>query len=72
MRTFLRGVLSRRFGYDGWALRVRGAKSPLDWSASTTREEARGVLRDLRERDIAWQTMDIEIVKVRIRVEVVE
>ena len=43
MKGFLRHR-SRRWGYDGWALRMRGASRPLFWSVCTTRREA----RDLR------------------------
>jgi len=57
---------SRRWGYDGWALRVRGAKAPLDWSMCTTRQEA----RDLRSERIDM-LKDLEVVKVRVSVEVV-
>ena len=58
---------SRRSGFDGWALRVRGATSPIPWTVSTTREEA----RDLR-REQGNLLRDTEIVKVRIVVEAVE
>lgn len=57
---------SRRWGYDGWALRVRGAKAPLGWSMCTTRREARDLRR---ERDPLFR--DLEVVKVRAVLEVV-
>lgn len=59
---------SRRFNYDGWALVMPGAIKPLDWTASTTREEVRQLRKlrgDLFERGA-------EIVKVRISVEAIE
>lgn len=66
MKSFLHHYCARRFGYDGWALRVRGSARPLDWTTSTTREEA----RELR-RERGNLLRDSEIVKVRISVEVV-
>ena len=58
---------SRRWAYDGWALRMRGVSAPLSWSLCTTRQECRE-LRDQRS-DLAD---DFEVVKVRIKLEVVE
>lgn len=58
---------SRRFGYSGWALRIRGASKPLAWSMCTTRAEA----RELREERRSMFN-DLEVVKVRTVVEVVE
>jgi len=57
---------SRRCGFDGWALRVRGTKSPIPWTVSTTRKEA----RELR-REQGNLLRDTEVVKVRISVEAV-
>lgn len=71
MKAFIREGRSRRHGFDGWALRVRGAAKPFDWTTSTTREEAREVRRDL-EQEIGSLLDRLEIVKVRITVEVVE
>ena len=58
---------SRRWGYDGWALRMRGLTTPLSWSVCTTREEARALR--VERSDLAD---DFEVVKVRIKVEVVK
>lgn len=66
MKSFLHHC-ARRLGHDGWALRVRGAKRPIDWTTSTTREEA----RELR-RERGNLLRDSEVVKVRISVEAVE
>lgn len=61
---------SRRWGYDGWALRVIGALRPIESTTVTTREEA----RELRRQ---WQTdhpdlfQRLEVVKVRITVEAI-
>jgi hypothetical protein len=65
MKAFLKNALSRRFGYDGWALSVKGADKPLHWTASTTRQEC----RELRKEAEPWIRPDIEIVKVKITVE---
>lgn len=56
---------SNRWGHDGWALRIPGAREPMLWTVSTTRAEVRQLRRlraDLFERGA-------EIVKVKIRVE---
>lgn len=66
MKNMLQGR-SRRWGFDGWALRVRDAATPLAWSVCTTRRECRE-LRDERQ-DLAD---NFEVVKVRIRLEVVD
>ncbi len=66
MKEFTRHA-SHRHGYDGWALRLRGTSVVLNWSVCTTRREARE-LRDERS-DLAD---DFEVVKVRIKVEVIE
>lgn len=58
---------SKRWGYNGWAVKVKGASKPLDWTVSTTREEVRTLLNE--KRDLL--THDTEIVKVKITVEVV-
>ncbi len=67
MKSFL-SHRSRRWGYDGWALRIRGALQPLDWTVSTTRAEVRQLRR---ERGDIFLT-HAEIVKVKVSVEVVE
>lgn len=57
---------SNRFGYDGWALRIKGSQKPLDWSVCTTREEARELRREVfPELDFFDRT---EVVKVKIDV----
>lgn len=66
MKSFLRHRLRGR-GYDGWALKVRGAGRPIEWTVCTTRAEARQ-LRD----ELGWLRTDLEIVKVKITVEAVE
>lgn len=58
---------SRRWDYDGWALRLRGVQTPLAWSVCTTRQECRELLAE--RSDLAD---DFEVVKVRIKLEVVE
>jgi hypothetical protein len=63
MISFLRHR-SRRYGYHGWALRVKGAEKPLDWTVCTTRSEC----RQLRAEE-GWMRKDLEIVKVRVNVE---
>lgn len=59
---------ARRWGYDGWALRVKGAPSPMLWTVSTTRAEVRA----LRKERADLFLKDAEIVKVKVSVEVVE
>lgn len=59
---------SNRFGYDGWALRMRGDDGAIPWTVSTTRSECRALRRD---RDDLFER-GAEIVKVKISVEVVE
>lgn len=66
MRQFLKHR-SRRWRYDGWALRCRGATHPLAWSVCTTRQECRQLRAE--RSDLAD---DFEIVKVKIRVEAIE
>lgn len=45
---------------------VKGAEKPLYWTTCTTRKE----VRELREEERQWMRDDIEIVKVKITVEV--
>ena len=47
MKSFL-DHRSKRWGYDGWALRVRDAACPILWTVCTTREEARELRREAR------------------------
>lgn len=67
MKRFL-DFRSRRWGYDGWAVRVKGAEQPLYFTVCTTRGEA----RDLRAGMLDWSARGLEVVKVKIDVEVVE
>lgn len=70
MKHFLRNCRARRFGYDGWALKLRATNcKPWAWTTSTTREEAREIKRELEAADMFSQPVDV--VKVRITVEVV-
>lgn len=68
MKAFLRHC-SKRWGYDGWAAKIKGADSPIWWTVSTTREEVRQLLKEapLNEPDFFQR---LEIVKVKIIVEV--
>lgn len=50
MKRYLRHR-SRRWGYDGWALRIVGAPLPLEWTVCTNRAETRELKRELEERD---------------------
>lgn len=59
---------SKRWGYDGWALLMPGATKPLEWTASTTREE----VRDLRKLRPDLFERGAKEVKVEIIVKVVE
>lgn len=65
MKRFLDGR-SKRQGFDGWALKVKRARQPLDWSVCTTREEARQIKQEVFGQDSFIR--DIEIVKVKIEV----
>jgi hypothetical protein len=72
MKAFLKHR-SRRWGYDGWALKVKGAPRALDWTTSTTRREARELRLEVERLDIAGSALrELEVVKVRVSVEVVE
>ena len=72
MQGFLKHT-SRRWGYDGWALKVKGASSPLIWTTSTTRREARELRPEVERLDLADSALrELEVVKVRIKVEVVK
>lgn len=53
---------SKRWGYDGWVVWVKGSPKPLDWTFSTTRREAREVRASL-DRDLFQRT---EVVKVKL------
>lgn len=66
MKQVLQGR-SKRFGYDGWCLMVTGAAKPMEWTMCTTRAE----VRQLKKEQELWMRKDIEIVKVKVIVEVV-
>ena len=69
MKRALNGILSRRHGIDGWALRIKGADKPLMWTFCTTRQEARELrAEEFSELDFWRRT---EIVKVKLNLEVV-
>lgn len=62
MKRALDPILSRRYGIAGWALRIKGARSPLAWTFCTTRQEARELRREeFPDRDFWSKT---EVVKV--------
>jgi len=63
MKQFLKHK-SRRPGYHGWAVMVKGSDHPWPWTVCTTRKE----LRELIEAEKNWMRTDIEIVKVKIEV----
>lgn len=66
MKKFLQHT-SNRFGYSGWALKVKEAPEPWDWTTCTTRAEARELKREWeRDPDLFRR---IEVVKVKISVE---
>ena len=65
MISFLK-FRSRRHGYCGWALRF-GESPPMPWTVSTTREE----VRQLRASRTDLFLEETEVVKIKIRVEVV-
>ena len=65
MKRFL-GARSRRRGYDGWALKVKKASQPLDWSVCTTREEARELRDEMFNSGRFCTDVQIEIVKVHL------
>jgi hypothetical protein len=52
---------------EGWALKYKGAKAPIRWSVCDTRAEA----RELRDKGLSSDPREIEIVKVRLTVELV-
>lgn len=60
---------SHRSGYDGWAIKIKGAGKPLDWTVCTTRAECRELRKDaMPELDLFNRT---EVIKVKITVEAV-
>lgn len=66
MKQFLQHR-SNRFGYDGWALKVVGAKRPWRWTVCTTRQEARELKLELEAQDPDLFRR-LEVVKVTISV----
>lgn len=63
MKGILQGTLSKRWGFDGWALMHEGAARPMHWTACTTREECREVQK--ARPDLFDKT---KVVKVNIEV----
>lgn len=55
-----------RYGFHGWALRVKGAPKPMLWTLHPTRREA----REFREQERNWMRPDVEIVKIKLDAEV--
>lgn len=66
MKSFL-SHRSRRFGFDGWALRIKGASHVMLWTVCTTRAE----VRKLRQSRGDLFLDGAEVVKVKIIVECV-
>lgn len=67
MKSFL-SHRSKRFGYDGWAMLMPDATHALTWTVCTTRAE----VRRLRKSRADLFLDRAEIVKVKIRIEVVK
>lgn len=72
MKAFLKEHWSRRYGFDGWAVTINGVT--LDWTVSTTREEAREIARELKQELEGGEDMPLfknsyQVAKVRLRVE---
>lgn len=67
MKRMLSGR-ARRWGYDGWALKVRGANIVLDWTTCTTRREARELRASEFPQGSLFDGSRIEVVKVKIEV----
>jgi hypothetical protein len=66
MKSYLRHR-SKRYGYDGWALKMPGATKVMEWTVCTTRAEC----RELRAERGDLLDRGADIVKVRISVEVI-
>lgn len=62
---------SNRWGYDGWALRVTGARMPLYHTVCTTRAETRELKNELSQQ-VPDLYNDLELVKIKINLEVVD
>lgn len=67
MKNFLQ-FRSRRFGFDGWALKHRNGTVPWTRSVCTTRAEARAI----KALQLPEMQRDLEVVKVRVHLEVVK
>lgn len=68
MKKFL-DARARRWGYDGWALKVTGATRPLFWTVCTNRKEAREVKKEMSSLKYFGH---LDVVKVKITVELVK
>ena len=55
-----------RYGFHGWALRVKNSPQPMLWTLRPTRRE----IRNLREQERNWMRPDVEIVKIKLDAEV--
>lgn len=62
--------LAKRIGYDGWAIRIRGAENPLGWTLCTTRDECRRLVHELWA--LSGVQVNADVVKVRMQLQVVE
>ena len=69
MKGFVRAHCARRWSHDGWAVKVRGAPKTMDWTTSTTREEARDIKRNMKAEFGHLDGTNLDVVKVRVRVE---
>lgn len=56
-----------RFGFHGWAIKIKGDTDPMAWTVRPTRQQ----VRELREKERNWMRPDVEIVKVKLSMEVV-
>ena len=64
MKKFLKHR-SKRHGYDGWALRIKGDPKPMAVTVCTTRKEARELLEEQRERHnrkLAGESWEIQTI----------
>lgn len=67
MKNILQAT-SRRYGFDGWALKHRGNGHPWTNSVCTTRQEA----RELKAQQLPEMRKQVEVVKVNVVIEVVK
>lgn len=58
---------SRRYGFDGWSLKHRDSAKPWSNAVCTTREEA----REIKAQELPEMRRKLQVVKVRVVVEVV-